>query len=223
MRIILLGAPGCGKGSVGELVRDHFGFPRISTGDLLREAVRKKTPLGVKAESQLGKGGLVDDALVLEILRLRLENHDCRTGYILDGYPRNLSQAESLESLDGRRKEATFEIQVREETIIRRLSARRICPSCESIYNILTKKPLKEGLCDKCGAGLIQRPDDIPDVIRKRLETYRLETLPLVAYYEAKGVLHRIDGNGTIAETFSLVRNVLDGILETQSGGRAEP
>lgn len=214
MRIILLGAPGSGKGSVGERLREAYGFPRISTGDLLREAVQDRTPLGLRAESQLGKGGLVDDETVLGLLKERLSRPDCRDGYILDGYPRNLEQAATLERLDGGRPEVVFEIETREDVVVRRLSSRRICPSCEAIYNIVSKRPRKEGVCDVCATDLVQRADDRAEVIPERMKTYRTKTEPLISYYEARGVLHRIDGNGTIEETVGPIRTLLDGLLK---------
>jgi adenylate kinase len=223
MRIVLLGAPGSGKGSVGDLIRSAYGFPRISTGDLLRDAVQKKTPLGLEAAAQMGKGGLVDDALVLALLRERLAAPDCRAGYILDGYPRNLAQAKTLEGLGGGRPEIVFLIETREDVVVRRLSTRRVCPACEAIYNVASKKPARDGLCDVCGTGLIVRNDDRPEVIAERMKTYHAKTEPLVAHYEAKGVLHRIDGNGTVEETFQPVRTALEKALRGTKDTQAQP
>jgi adenylate kinase len=152
MRVILLGAPGSGKGTVGDLVTSAYGLPRVSTGDLLRAAVQKETPLGLKAREQMGRGGLVDDALVLELLRDRLAAPDAGSGYLLDGYPRNLDQARSLEALDGRRPETVFEIRTDEDVVVARLSNRRICPVCGAVYNLMTKKPASPGVCDVEGA-----------------------------------------------------------------------
>jgi adenylate kinase len=222
MRIVLLGAPGSGKGSVGDLIRAAYGFPRISTGDLLREAVQKKTPLGLEAAGQLGKGGLVDDTIVLKLLEERLAGPDCRAGYVLDGYPRNLSQAGDLERLDGGRREVVFLIETREDVVVQRLTSRRICPSCEAIYNVVTKKPVREGICDLCGAALVQRADDRADVIRERMKTYHEKTEPLIAYYEAKGILHRVDGNGTLEAVFRPIRSVLESELRKIKGRRAQ-
>jgi adenylate kinase len=223
MRVILLGAPGSGKGSVGDLVRSAYGFPKISTGDLLRDAVQKKTPLGLQAASQMGKGGLVDDAIVLALLRERLAGPDCRIGYILDGYPRNLSQAKDLEALDAGRREIVFLIEAREDVVARRIGSRRLCPGCEAIYNVITKKPAREGVCDDCGTALIQRQDDRPELVPERLMTYHTKTEPLIAYYEGKDVLHRIDGNGTIEETFRPIRLVLDGVLRGTEDTQVRP
>ncbi len=210
MRIILLGAPGSGKGSVGDLLQSTYGFPRISTGDLLRDAVRKRTPLGLEAESQMGRGGLVDDGLVLKLLAERLAAADCKAGCVFDGYPRNLSQAVDLEGLDGDRREMAFLMDTREDVIIRRLESRRVCPKCGAIYNVVTKKPAREGVCEVCGERLVQRADDRAEIIHERLKTYREKTEPLVEHYRAKGVLRRIDGNGTIEEAFRAIRSALD-------------
>lgn len=222
MRIILLGAPASGKGSVGERIREEYGFPKISTGDLLREAVRKKTSLGLKAETQLGKGGLVDDDIVLGLLRERLGNPDCHAGYILDGFPRNLSQAQSLAALDGQRRELVFEIQVREDVLVKRISGRRICPSCEAIFNIHTKRPRREGICDVCGAKLLQRNDDRAELIPARKETYRTKTEPLTSYYGEKGILCKVDGNGTVEETLRPIKTVIDEELGKTGGKRIQ-
>lgn len=223
MRVILLGAPGSGKGSVGNLIESAYGFPKISTGDLLRGAVQKKTPLGQQAAAQMGKGGLVDDAVVLKLLEERLAAPDCREGYALDGYPRNLAQALSVEQLDGVRPEVVFLIETREDVVIRRLATRRVCPSCGAIFNVITRKPAREGVCDVCGAGLVQRTDDRPDVIQERMRTYHAKTEPLIAHYQAKGVLHRVEGNGTVEETFRAVRDILDGEISRTKGTQERP
>ncbi len=213
MRVILLGAPGSGKGTVAEGIRSAYGFPKISTGDLLREAVRERTPLGLKAAAQMGKGGLVDDATVLALLRERLARADCRDGYTLDGFPRNVAQAESLEALGASGPEVVFDLQVGEDVILRRLTNRRTCPSCEAIYHVVNKPPKKAGNCDVCGTALVQRADDKPEVIAERLKTYHEKTEPLVARYAAKGTLHRIDGGRTPAAIFADVKKVLDAVM----------
>jgi adenylate kinase len=219
MRVILLGAPGSGKGSVADLIGSAYGFPKVSTGDLLREAVRDRTPLGIKASAELGQGGLVDDEIVLGLLRERLARPDCRSGYILDGYPRNLSQAGDLEKLDPARREVVFLIETSDDVVIARLANRRICPSCQAVYNVVTKKPAREGVCDVCGAGLVQRADDRPEVIGERMKTYRVKTEPLIAYYRERGVLHTVDGNGALEGIFRNVRAVLD--AETPKAGES--
>ncbi len=218
MRIILLGAPGSGKGTVAEALRSAYGVPKISTGDLLREAVRDKTPLGLVAASQMGKGGLVDDATVLALLRQRLDREDCRRGYVLDGFPRNLAQAESLEALGPDGPEIVFDLRVTEETVLSRLADRRSCPECEAIYHLVNKPPRQPGLCDVCGSALVQRADDTPEVIRERLKTHRAKTEPLVARYAAKGVLHAIDANGEAADEIAAVLRVLEPLLGRKTG-----
>jgi len=218
MRVILLGAPGSGKGTVAEALRSAYGFPKISTGDLLREAVRDKTPLGLVAASQMGRGGLVDDATVLALLRQRLDRVDCAGGYVLDGFPRNLGQAESLETLGLPGPEIVFDLQVRDEVVLERLANRRSCPKCEAIYHLVNKPPKVPGVCDVCGTALVERADDTPEVIRERLRTYHARTEPLAARYAAKGELHAIDGNRPAGEVVRDVRRVLDAVLARPDG-----
>jgi len=218
MRIILLGAPGSGKGTVAEGLRSAYGFPKISTGDLLREAVRDKTPLGLVAASQMGKGGLVDDATVLALLRERLARPDCRDGYVLDGFPRNVTQADSLDALGLPGPEIVFDLRVSDEVVLERLANRRTCPQCEAIYHLVNKPPKRAGVCDVCGAALVQRNDDTPEVIRERLKTYHAKTEPLIARYAAKGNLHRIDGGRSAGEVVRDVRRVLDAALGRPGG-----
>ncbi|HYA49172.1 MAG TPA: nucleoside monophosphate kinase, partial [Burkholderiales bacterium] len=164
-----------------------------------------------------------DDALVGKLLEERLSRPDCRDGYTLDGYPRNLAQARSLEHLDGARTEVVFLIETREDVVIRRLATRRVCSSCGAIYNVITRKPAREGVCDVCGATLVQRTDDRPDVIQERMRTYHAKTEPLIAHYQEKGVLHRVEGNGTVEETFRPVRDILDGELRRAKESQARP
>lgn len=213
MRVILLGAPGSGKGTAAERIRAAYGFPKISTGDLLREAVRERTPLGLVAASQMGKGGLVDDATVLALLSERLALEDCRAGYVLDGYPRNLAQAKSLEAIGAAGPEVVIELKVSEPVVLERLANRRTCPACEAIFHAVNKPPVQAGLCDACGAGLVQRADDKPAVIVERLKTYHAKTEPLIAHYAAKGTLHAVDGDGSAAAVFEEIRKILDAAL----------
>jgi adenylate kinase len=213
MRIVLLGAPGSGKGTVAEALRAAYGFPKVSTGDLLREAVREKTPLGLVAASQMGRGGLVDDATVLALLRERLVRADCQGGYVLDGFPRNVAQADSLDALGLAGPEIVFDLQVSDETVLARLANRLTCPKCEAIFHRINKPPKTAGICDVCGTALVQRNDDTPEVIRERLRTYHAKTEPLIARYAAKGNLHAVDGNGRSETVIREVRRVLDGLL----------
>jgi adenylate kinase len=218
MRIILLGAPGSGKGTVAEALRDAYGFPKISTGDLLREAVREKTPLGLVAASQMGKGGLVDDATVLALLRERLSRADCRGGYVLDGFPRNLAQADALDAMGLDGPEIVFDLEVRDEVVLERLANRRSCPRCEAIYHLVNKPPRVPGICDVCGTPLVQRKDDTPEVIRERLKTHRAKTEPLIARYSAKGDLHVVDANRRAEDVIADVRRILEALLGPPSG-----
>jgi adenylate kinase len=220
MRIILLGAPGRGKGTVAEALRAAYGFPKISTGDLLREAVRERTPLGLVAASQMGKGGLVDDATVLALLRERLARPDCQAGYVLDGFPRTIAQADSLDALGPAGPEIVFDLRVSDETVLARLAHRRTCPNCEAIYHLVNKPPKTAGVCDVCGTALVQRKDDTPEVIRERLKTYHAKTEPLTARYAAKGGLHIVDGNGPGDEVIREVRRTLEALLGGAGKGR---
>ena len=212
--MILLGPPGCGKGTQGDLIERSTGFPRISTGDLLRRAVQEKTPLGVEAERAMGRGDLVRDELVLGLIRERLRRPDCAAGYVMDGYPRNLAQAADLETLDPDRPEIVVAIDVSEEEIVRRLSERRACLTCGAVYNLSAKKPAREGICDICGSALVQREDDRPEVIRERLRVYAEKTAPLLAYYKRKNNLHRVDGSAGMVATFAAIRTILDTALK---------
>lgn len=216
--IILLGAPGSGKGSVADRIREVYGFPKISTGDLLREAVRKATPLGLEASAQLGKGGLVEDRIVLGLLGERLAGEDCRSGCVLDGFPRNLAQARSMEELALTDRETVFDIAVAESTVIDRMLSRLTCGECGAIYNAKSKPPKKDMVCDACGGPVVRRVDDNEAVIVERMRTYHEKTEPLTAYYEGRGSLHRIDGNGSVEDSFDQVRRVMDGKM---NGGEA--
>lgn len=210
MRLILLGAPGSGKGSIADMIQQKYNFPKISTGDLLREAVKRQTEIGIKASAQLGKGKLVDDDIVIALLKERLSQDDCRQGYILDGFPRNVSQAVNLKVINEQKNEIVFFIETSEEVVIKRIMSRLTCSSCGAIYNIYTKPPKNNLVCDVCGGQVGQRQDDKPEVISERIRTYHKDTLPLVAFYESSGHFYRIDGNGTRDEVFAQIEHVLD-------------
>jgi adenylate kinase len=203
---------------VAEALRAAYGFPKISTGDLLREAVRDQTPLGLVAASQMGHGGLVDDATVLALLRDRLAQADCQGGYVLDGFPRTIAQADSLDGLGLAGPEIVFDLHVSDETVLARLAHRRTCPKCEAIYHLVNKPPKTPGVCDVCGTALVQRKDDTPEVIRERLKTYHAKTEPLVARYAAKANLHGVDGNGRAEDVIREVRRVLETVLGRADG-----
>jgi len=188
MRIILLGAPGAGKGTVAELLVERFGIRHISTGDMLRSSVTAGTGLGASAEGYMKRGELVPDALILEIMEKRLQDEDCKKGFILDGFPRTIGQAESLKKMLERHRmkiDAIVNLEVPEDVIIRRLSSRRTCsnPKCQAIFNIFTKPSRREGICDKCGSPTVQRVDETEVAIKQRLKTYEEKTAPLIEYY----------------------------------------
>jgi len=219
MRIVLFGAPGSGKGTQGERLAQRAGFPRISTGDLLRTAVQKKTPLGLKAEAVMKEGRLVSDDIVIGLVRERLADADCRPGYILDGFPRTIAQAEALAELDGTRPEVVIGIEVPAESLVDRLSGRRICSACQAVYNLAAQPPRVQGRCDVCGGPLVQRPDDRPDVIRERIRVYHEQTEALKNHYLRRGSYRTVDGRGTIEDVFQRIVRVLD---ETPTvGGQA--
>jgi adenylate kinase len=221
MRIVLLGAPGSGKGTQGELLLNKYGFPRISTGDLLREAVAAETHLGREAKAVMDRGELVKDLLVVSMVEDRIKKPDCERGYILDGFPRNIFQAEKLEELDAR-QEVAIEIDLADDIVIERLSSRRVCSGCGAIYNLSDKKPRRDGVCDVCGSTLIQRDDDRLEVIADRLKVYHEKTEPLKDYYREKRVFHRVDGKGTIDSVFENVCRILDAVLGRSERVRAE-
>ena len=190
MRIILLGAPGAGKGTVAESLTAKYGIRQISTGDMLRSAVKSGTELGTVAQGYMNRGELVPDSLILDIMEKRLQSDDCRDGFILDGFPRTINQADSLEKMLKKLKmkiDAVVNLEVPEEIIIRRLGSRRTCSNreCQAIYNIYTKPSRAEGICDKCGSPTVQRDDETEAAIKQRLETYREKTEPLIDYYRS--------------------------------------
>ncbi len=197
MNFIFLGAPGAGKGTQAALLSEKLKIPHISTGDMLREELKKGTSLGLKVKAFMAKGELVPDQMVLEVMKQRLGEKDCQTGFILDGFPRTLVQAEDLDSLleeIGKKIDWVVKIKVSKETVVKRLSARLVCPACGADYNLETRPPRKSGICDLCDTGLEQRIDDREDVILNRLEVYEKQTQPLELYYQKQGKLVEIDG-----------------------------
>ncbi len=221
MRIILFGPPGSGKGTQADLVERKYGLPKVSTGDLLREAVRDGTPLGRRADAIMRQGLLVNDEIVEGLLRQRLARPDCRAGYLLDGFPRNLSQVKILETLDGARPEAVIEIAVPAAEIIDRLSQRWTCSGCKAIYGPAGREPRVEGCCDDCGGSLFQRPDDDPKVIAERLRVYEDQTAHIRGHYQAKNVYHLVEGSGPVDEVFGRITAILDRVLGEKGQGKA--
>ena len=192
MKLILLGAPGAGKGTQASNLAEMLQVPHISTGDIFRANMRENTPLGVKAKSYMDQGLLVPDELTVDLVMDRLAQEDCQNGYILDGFPRTIAQADALaakETLD-----AAVNIDVEDSAIIDRMGGRRVCPACGESYHVKYNPPKKEGVCDKCGQALIVRKDDVPETVQKRLEVYHEQTAPLISYYEKQGKLVTVNG-----------------------------
>lgn len=210
MRIILLGPPGCGKGTQGNLMEKEYGFPKISTGNLLRSEVQEGTPLGKKAEAKMNRGELVSDEIVIEMIKKRIFRPEYKRGYILDGFPRNISQAQRLEEVDKKHTELALEIYLSDRVVFERLGARRICSSCGIIYNLIVKAPGKEGVCDVCMGRLVLREDDTPEVIKDRLKVYHEQTEALIGYYKEKKAYHRIDGERKIETVFDSICSILN-------------
>jgi len=208
MRLILLGPPGAGKGTQAEVLVDKLNVPQISTGDILRAAVKKGTPVGLQAKAFMDAGDLVPDDVIIGVLKERLTAEDCKNGYIFDGVPRTIAQAEAIDE-QGVVIDTVLSIEVPDEVIITRLSGRRTCPICGMIFHIVTKKPAVEGICDACGAELIIRKDDEAETIINRLQTYHKETEPLINYYKAQGKLKEVGGDLGIEEQTAAVFNAL--------------
>ena len=204
MNIILLGAPGAGKGTQAEIINKELGIPTISTGNMLRAAVKAGTEYGIKAKAAMDAGDLVSDDIVIGILKDRIAEPDAQNGFVLDGFPRTVPQAEALDKM-GVRIDKVIELYVDEEVIKERLTGRRVCLDCGATYHIVTKKPKKEGICDVCGKPLVIRKDDEPSTVVSRLETYHKSTAPLKDYYEKQGKLVTIENGATLEETAKLV------------------
>ena len=190
---IFLGPPGAGKGSLAVKVAEDYKIPHISTGDIFRANIKAQTPLGVKVKAIIDSGSLVSDELTFELVKDRLAQEDCKNGYILDGFPRTIPQAEMLEGLVSDVKVVNFEIQ--DEIVIKRLSTRRVCKACGANYNVLTLKPKVDGVCDKCGGELYQRDDDKQESILHRMDVYREQTEPLINFYKEKGKITDLDAS----------------------------
>lgn len=208
MNLILLGAPGAGKGTQAEILKDKLGIPTISTGNILREAVKNGTALGLEAKGYMESGNLVPDALVISIIKERLAEADCKNGFILDGFPRTVPQAEALDE-NGIQIDRAVEIAVSDEAIMARLSGRRVCIKCGAPYHIVSCPPPADNICPKCGGEIITRKDDLPETIKSRLEVYHSQTEPLKGFYEGKGKLTVVPGENGIEETSRLTLEAL--------------
>ncbi|MBO5654102.1 MAG: adenylate kinase [Candidatus Methanomethylophilaceae archaeon] len=203
-KVVLLGPPGCGKGTQAEKMGDDLGYVKLSTGDMLREAVRNQTELGLKAKTYMDSGALVPNDLIIGLMKEKIEGLD---KIILDGFPRTVEQADALaEQVD---IDIAINIDVPDEELITRLTQRRSCPECNAVYHLANKPPAKDGICDKCGAQLYQRDDDKEETVKNRLEVYRKNTFPLIEYYEKRGKLVTIPGVGDISEIYAEVKKSL--------------
>ena len=208
MRLILLGAPGAGKGTQAEILRKELNVPTISTGNILRAAIKNGTPTGLKAKSFMDAGKLVPDDVIIGIITERLAEEDCKNGYILDGVPRTIGQAEAMEKA-GIQIDAAVSLEVSDEAIMKRMDGRRVCESCGASYHIVNAPSKKEGVCDLCGGKLVQRADDAPETVKKRLEVYHTETEPLKDFYAHKGLLVSVADQPTIPATTQAILRAL--------------
>lgn len=212
MKIIMLGAPGAGKGTHAKKITEKFGIPAISTGDIFRENIKNGTELGKKAKEYMDAGNLVPDELVCDLVVDRLKQDDCKNGYILDGFPRTIPQAEALTAALAKDDDAidyALEIFLEDQAIIDRMSGRRVCKSCGATYHVVNIPPKTEGVCDECDGELIVRDDDAPETVKKRLDVYHEQTQPLIDYYKAKGILKEVDGTVDMKDVFAAITDIL--------------
>ena len=214
MVIVMLGAPGAGKGTQADLICAEYNIPHISTGDIFRANIKNGTELGKRAKSYMDKGELVPDQLTVEILLDRVAQDDCKEGYVLDGFPRTIPQAEVLDDALGKlsaKVDYAINVDVPDDAIVARMSGRRSCPDCGTVYHIVYNKPAKEGTCDKCGASLVQREDDAEETVRNRLKVYHDQTAPLIDFYEKKGALRTVDGTQDMKQVTDNIFAILKG------------
>ena len=212
MKIIMLGAPGAGKGTQAIQIADKYGIPHVSTGDIFRANIKGGTALGMEAKSYMDKGQLVPDELTVRILLDRVSNEDCKNGYVLDGFPRTIAQAEALDEAVtklGEKVDFAINVDVPDENIVRRMSGRRACVKCGATYHIEHIPPKTEGICDTCGSELVLRDDDKPETVLNRLKVYHDQTQPLIDFYTAKGVLKSVDGTVDMKEVFTAITDIL--------------
>lgn len=195
MNLIILGAPGSGKGTTATVLREKYDLVHISTGDLFRYNLKENTPLGIEAKTYMDKGALVPDDVTIRMVEDRLSNPDCEKGYILDGFPRNIAQAEALDKM-GAKIDAVVYVICDDETIMDRVTTRRVCEKCGASFNVKYMPTKAEGICDVCGGNVIQRSDDNPETVAKRLETYRINTQPLIDFYNERGII--VEGNNNV-------------------------
>jgi adenylate kinase len=213
LNIVLLGAPGAGKGTQAQLIVDKYHIPHISTGDMFREAIKNKTELGQLAEKFISHGDLVPDEVTIGLVKERLSKEDCKDGYLLDGFPRTLVQAEALKKLSheiGRDVNLVINIVVPTNVLIERISGRRVCKKCGASYHVVSMKPLKEGICDRCGGELIQRPDDNAEALKVRLDHYENDTKPLINYYDQLGLMKTTRGDMGLENNFKAIVSLIE-------------
>ncbi len=211
MKLILLGAPGAGKGTQAEIISEKYNIPTISTGNIIRAALKEGTEMGLKAKAYTERGELVPDEVVIGIINERLNEDDCKEGFILDGFPRTIPQAEALDKM-GVCIDAALSIEVEDSEIVKRMSGRRVCPACGASFHTEYKKPAKDGVCDACGEALIIRKDDEPETVLNRLNVYHEQTEPLKSYYKAQGKLLTVKGQDKVSDTTALTLAALSEI-----------
>ncbi len=213
MKIIMLGAPGAGKGTQAKLISEEYGIPHISTGDIFRANLKEGTELGQKAKVYMDQGLLVPDDLTCDLVVDRIAQDDCENGFILDGFPRTIPQADCLTDALGKLGESmdfAIDVNVPDENIIKRMSGRRACLNCGATYHVVEIPPKVEGVCDVCGGKLVLRDDDKPETVKKRLDVYHEQTQPLIDYYTKQGILHTVDGTLPMEEVFAQIKEILD-------------
>lgn len=212
MKIVMLGAPGAGKGTQAKMIAAEYGIPHISTGDIFRANIKNGTELGNKAKSYMDQGLLVPDELTLELIMDRFAQADCENGYVLDGFPRTIAQAEALTAslkANGDALDFAIDVDVPDSNIVNRMSGRRACVACGGTYHIKYNPTKVEGICDACGGELSIRPDDMPETVTKRLNVYHEQTQPLIDYYKAEGILQTVDGTIDVADVFASIKKIL--------------
>ena len=212
MKIIMLGAPGAGKGTQAKQIADKYSIPHISTGDIFRANIKNGTELGKKAKQYMDQGALVPDELTWDLVMDRIQQDDCKNGFVLDGFPRTIPQAEALDAALGKINEKmdyAIDVDVPDENIVNRMSGRRACLNCGATYHLISIPPKVEGICDRCGSEIVLREDDKPETVQKRLKVYHEQTQPLIDYYKNQGILKSVDGTQPMDEVFKAIVTIL--------------